>query len=140
MNPRLVKALLAVALVAGLVAVAIGSGSDPGAGPSATTAADVGAGARVAPRTVVVSTGRMPSASRPGAPLHALQRSGPVPDRAQTATVLTDADCAPNARGLSNCLNRLRLADGRTLTVRHPHRMMDVPCLSPGERVTVRRA
>jgi len=57
--------------------------------------------------------------------------------RRMRALVLTDTRCAPDARGVSHCLNRLRLSSGRVVTVVHDHRMMDMPCLSPGERVTV---
>lgn len=54
-----------------------------------------------------------------------------------SAVVLTDTRCNPDARGVSHCLNRLRLANGAVVTVRHDHRMMDMPCLSPGEHVSL---
>ena len=91
-------------------------------------------------RTLLVSEGRMPLPSRAGGPLHALRVSGPPPQRGATGTVLSDERCAPDARGVSRCLNEIRLASGRVLRVRHPHPMMEVPCLSPGERVTIRPA
>ena len=91
-------------------------------------------------RTVLVSDARMPGPSRAATQLHALRVSGPMPSRPAPATVLTDEDCAPDGRGISRCLNRVRLRSGETLSLRHPHRMMDVPCLSPGEQVTVRPA
>lgn len=53
------------------------------------------------------------------------------------ATVLTDSRCNPDAQGVSHCLNRLRLANGAVVTVVHDHKMMDMPCLSPGEHVTL---
>jgi hypothetical protein len=53
------------------------------------------------------------------------------------AVVLTDTRCNPDAGGVSHCLNRMRLADGTLITVQHDHRMMDMPCLSPGEHVTL---
>jgi hypothetical protein len=53
------------------------------------------------------------------------------------ATVLTDTRCDPDVRGVSHCLNRVRLAGGAVVTVVHDHRMMDMPCLSPGEHVTL---
>lgn len=59
------------------------------------------------------------------------------PRRATQALVLTDESCEPDRFDVSHCLNRLRLPDGRTLTVRHDHRMSEFPCLSPGERVRV---
>jgi hypothetical protein len=51
------------------------------------------------------------------------------------AVVLTDTRCNPDAMGVSHCLNRMRLANGTVVTVVHDHRMMDMPCLSPGEHV-----
>jgi hypothetical protein len=61
---------------------------------------------------------------------------GVVPHRMR-AVVLTDTRCTPDAHGVSHCLNRMRLADGTVVTVQHDHRMMDMPCLSPGEHVTL---
>ena len=54
-----------------------------------------------------------------------------------SATVLSDTRCNPDAKGVSHCLNRLRPAGGAVVTVVHDHRMMDMPCLSPGEHVTL---
>ena len=51
------------------------------------------------------------------------------------AIVLTDTRCTPDSMGVSHCLNRMRLASGQMITVVHNHRMMDMPCLDPGERV-----
>jgi hypothetical protein len=53
------------------------------------------------------------------------------------ATVVSDINCAPDAQGVSHCENQLRMTDGTMLTVRHNHRMMDTPCLSPGEHILV---
>ena len=61
--------------------------------------------------------------------------AGNAPKHPVSARVLTDANCSPDSAGVSHCLNMLRLADGRTITVRHDHNMMLVPCLSPGETV-----
>jgi hypothetical protein len=63
---------------------------------------------------------------------------GKLPATRTTAKVLTDTDCAADHYGISHCSNILRLASGRTITVRHDHSMMNDPCLSPGERVSVR--
>jgi hypothetical protein len=63
---------------------------------------------------------------------------GTMPRRPTTATVLTDTDCAPDQNGVSHCSNILRLVSGRRITVRHDHKMMNDPCLSPGERVRLR--
>jgi hypothetical protein len=64
--------------------------------------------------------------------------SGKAPARTQIGEVLTDTNCQPDSYGVSHCLNRIRLASGRVITVRHDHSMMNDPCLAPGERVGVR--
>jgi hypothetical protein len=53
------------------------------------------------------------------------------------AVVLTDTRCNADAMGVSHCLNVMRLANGTVITVVHDHRMMDMPCLDPGEHVTL---
>jgi len=63
--------------------------------------------------------------------------SGTVPLQPMMATVMSDTNCTPDAMGVSHCENQLRMNDGTMLTVRHNHRMMDTPCLSPGEHVLV---
>ena len=63
---------------------------------------------------------------------------GKMPAKATSAVVLTDTNCAADANRISHCLNVLRLASGRRITVRHDHNMMNDPCLSPGEHVRVR--
>jgi hypothetical protein len=62
---------------------------------------------------------------------------GVAPFAAADAVVLTDESCEPDRFGVSHCLNRLRLASGRELTVRHDHNMGNDPCLTPGESVRV---
>jgi hypothetical protein len=94
----------------------------------------------VTTRTVLVSTDAIPPPSAPGASLRAYYMEGTLPSSPMTSTVLTDENCAPDDEGISHCTNRLELADGGELTVMHPHRMSEVPCLSPGEQVTVRAA
>jgi hypothetical protein len=66
--------------------------------------------------------------------------SGKPSARSQIGTVLTDTNCRPDSYGVSHCTNKIRLAGGRVLTVRHDHSMMNDPCLAPGERVHVRAA
>jgi hypothetical protein len=63
--------------------------------------------------------------------------SGHVPARPQLGTVLTDTNCQADSYGVSHCMNRIRLANGRMMTVRHDHSMMNDPCLAPGEHVRV---
>jgi len=52
--------------------------------------------------------------------------------------VLSDTRCNPDQMGVSHCLNRIRLANGKTILVVHNHRMMNMPCLSPGEHIFLR--
>ncbi len=65
---------------------------------------------------------------------------GKAPARAQTGSVLTDTNCQADSYGISHCLNQIRLASGRVVTVRHDHSMANDPCLAPGETVRVRAA
>ena len=91
-------------------------------------------------RSLVVWARREPAPSLPGATMRALRVSGAVPGATVVGTVLSDDDCAADAAGISHCINKVRLANGAVLTVRHPHRMADVPCMTPGERLMVRAA
>ena len=130
---------VALAITAGLVAF---SGSEtPAAHPQATEPPS---------RTVVVSFGQetLPSAlrarvcgPRTGCTNGEASLSlvsfvgGDRPPASSLATVLTDTNCDPDAYGTSHCLNALRLADGRSLVVRHSHSMHMFPCLAPGDTV-----
>ncbi len=134
--PKIILAAAAVAALA-LVAVLVAAGSGGGGGGEAPSPA---ASSTSKTRTVLVSTGGEPSPSSPGPVLHVLDLKGSVPSRPVAATVLSDENCEPDAQGVSHCVNRLRLAGGGTLVVRHPHRMMEVTCLEPGEHVMVRPA
>jgi len=91
-------------------------------------------------RTLALYTDAEPAPSAHAERMRALLIKGKLPGGVLEATVVTDEDCAPDANGVSHCRNRLRLPSGRTITVRHPHRMADVPCMTPGETVRVRRA
>lgn len=135
-NRLIVGAALAIPLAIAVVILATrpGDGGSPDGLTSETSASPQ------AQRTVAVSNAYMPRPSEPGATLNALRITGRIPGRPEGGTVLTDDDCAPDARGISRCVNRIRLGSGRRLSVRHPHRMMEVPCLSPGELVRVRAA
>jgi hypothetical protein len=64
---------------------------------------------------------------------------GKMPRRATSATVITDTNCAADRNGISHCSNIIRLASGRRISVRHDHSMMNDACLTPGERLHVRR-
>jgi hypothetical protein len=86
------------------------------------------------PRTVTVSA-TMPLPSAHARRLSAKLDAGAMPREPMMAEVLTDTNCAPDARMISRCRNELQLADGRRVVLRHPHDMSSVPCLAPGEHV-----
>lgn len=101
----------------------------------------VPAGVRFAPRTV----GRRDCIAYPRDCVNGVAGievvyaiSGTLPARPQLGTVLTDTNCQADSYGVSHCLNRIRLATGRVIVVRHDHSMMNDPCLAQGERVRVR--
>jgi hypothetical protein len=81
-------------------------------------------------------TEMLPGTSNPAGVLMANLRSGAIPPGAAQAVVLTDTNCAPDADAISHCLNDLDIA-GVVVTVQHHHDMRAVPCLSPGETVTL---
>jgi hypothetical protein len=87
-------------------------------------------------RTIDVGSA-MPAPSSSARHLSAMLEKGAMPTGRTTAVVLSDTECAPDASMISRCRNGLRLADGNRVVVRHPHDMRNVPCLAPGERVTV---
>ncbi len=133
--------LVAFALAAALALAACGgtAGTQGAAEPAAT-----GHGATSLPaqdlRVVFVFPGEASGVSESATVLRAGVVEGVPPSAVTVATVLTDEDCAPDAQGISHCLNELRLPDGTVLTVRHPHDMSKVPCLTPGEQVELRPA
>lgn len=132
------RLLLAAALLVAAVAVSIGvvSRDDGTAGQRDVVAVDPHGAEIEQVRTLVVSSAQ-PPASRPGVLLYGRLVEGAMPTDATEGTVLTDEDCAADFRGISNCLNRIRLADGRRIAVRHPHDMREVPCFAPGEPVRI---
>ena len=85
-------------------------------------------------RTVAVSLD-MPMPSAHARRLSAKLIEGRLPDAPTMAEVMTDTDCSPDAQMISHCRNEMRLSNGETIVVRHPHDMRDVPCLAPGEYV-----
>ena len=132
----MLRALVAAAAVAALLAPAAGAGKVrtvlvvPKGQSAALRSAHLGARDCIAyPRACVNGVG--------GVEL-AYAVTGSAPARATAGTVLTDTNCNPDSYGVSHCLNRIRLASGRVLLVRHDHSMMNDPCLAPGEHVVVR--
>lgn len=133
------KRLLAVVLVLAALGTAIAlSVRENGttASPAPVVTADPHGNTIERVRTLVVGRAQ-PAASRPGLLLHGRLVEGALPDEMVGGTVLSDEDCGADFRGISNCLNRIRLEDGRELAVRHPHNMREVPCLAPGESIRV---
>jgi hypothetical protein len=142
-------ALAAVALVAAVAFSAFTSrvAQPAGQGQRADHAASdhdhAGDSAHTKPaylRTLAVYTKREPAPSDHPERMRALLTAGKLPVAVVKATVATDENCEPDAEGVSHCSNKLKLANGRSITVRHPHRMHDVPCMTPGETVRVGRA
>ena len=138
--PLLAAVLLAAAVATALALSRGGSPAGPPAAAQTHTAEHAVDGAHQAPttvRTLAVYTADEPAPSTDPRQLSALIVKGKLPRRQVKATVLTDENCEPDATGLSRCRNQLELRNGRKLTVRHPHRMHDVPCMTPGETVRV---
>lgn len=138
-NTLTISLVTVVALVAAIAVAAVAL-RDSGGATRTSAANSHFPAADQARRTVYVYQGREPAASPPGSKLRALRVKGPMPTSAVIATVLSDENCEPDAQGVSHCINRLRLPNGKTLVVRHPHNMADVPCLAPREKVVVRPA
>lgn len=85
-------------------------------------------------RTVEISA-TMPAPSAHARRLSAMLEAGAMPAEPTMAEVVTDTDCAPDARMISRCRNEMLLADGSRVVLRHPHDMSSVPCLAPEEQV-----
>lgn len=142
---RILKLTLAPALaVAALAAVVLAAGNSSTTPTAPTPAAQAPGGdaSHQRPpfiRSLAVTTKAEPAPSARPNQMRALLLSGKLPAGVVNATVLTDEDCAPDAEGVSHCRNKLRLPGGQTIEVRHPHRMHDVPCMTPGESVRVGR-
>ncbi len=132
---RLIGAACAATIL--VVALAGCGGGDPSLSSSSQTGEN--ATATDGMRTVRVFN-REPAPSPSATSLRAGLEKGTLPDGPVVATVLTDENCMPDQRGISHCRNRVRLASGGTVVLRHPHDMHQVPCLAPGEKVLLRRA
>ena len=118
-------------VIGGVLAVMALSQRAP-SGPSGQTAPEAGL------RMLIVSDAQPAPASTPDGPLHAMLLHGEVGGTPTVATVLTDKNCEPDARGYSHCLNDLEMPGGAIVSVQHIHRMSEVSCLTPGERVNIR--
>jgi hypothetical protein len=134
MHLRLFAALAAIAIAAAVAAVLALAGREEAASNAPTSASDHPIAVPAAARTVMISRA-MPMPSAHERRLSAMLEEGTMPDRPMMAEVMTDSDCAPDARMISRCRNVVRLASGRQIVLRHPHDMTTIPCLAPGERV-----
>jgi len=67
------------------------------------------------------------------------QGSAPPAGARVTGIVATDTNCDPDPQGLSHCHNRIDLGGGRSFEVVNTHIMTRHPCLSPGQRLSIRR-
>ncbi len=56
-----------------------------------------------------------------------------------SGVVETDTDCDPDAQGIFHCHNVIALANGGEIEVVHNHRMMNYPCLSPDQKLSLAR-
>lgn len=137
---KLTISLVAAVTLIASIAVASTQNRDSGGDAGAVVTSAHPAPTGPEQRTVDVYRGEEPTASEPGPLLRAQGVKGSIPARPVRAMVLTDEDCAPDAQGVSHCINRVRLSSGKMLVLKHPHNMTDVPCLAPRERVTVRPA
>lgn len=134
MRLRLFVALAAIAIAAAVAGVLVLGGREEAASNSPISASEHPLAVPAAARTVMVSRA-MPMPSAHERRLSAMLEQGTMPDRPMMADVMTDTDCAPDARMISRCRNVVRLASGRQIVLRHPHDMTTIPCLAPGERV-----
>lgn len=132
-------AIAATVLIVGAIVLLTGGGRATTPAPALESLSEHPAGhpGQGGRRTLVVKTGAEPPPSRPGSAMHGLLTDGRLPARPTVAMVTSDENCEPDAEGVSHCTNRLTLKGGAKIVVTHPHRMSEVPCMSPGEEVRV---
>jgi hypothetical protein len=56
-----------------------------------------------------------------------------------SGVVKSDTNCDPDAQGIFHCHNVIALAGGGEIEVVHNHMMMNYPCLSPDQKLTLAR-
>jgi hypothetical protein len=61
---------------------------------------------------------------------------GTIPAALSRGIVRTDLDCEADQAGFSHCRNQVTVGASK-VEVRHTHRMMEEPCLSPTEEVNL---
>lgn len=131
----LIGVLAAAALLVALAGC--GGGEATTSSSSSSPTGEAAGGAAGAKFVRVFEQRRAPSPSP--ADLHAALEEGELPRGTVAATVLTDEECEPDQQGISHCRNEARLAGGEIVVLRHSHDMDIVPCLTPGEPVTLSR-
>jgi hypothetical protein len=63
----------------------------------------------------------------------------PAVGAAVSGFVETDTNCDPDAQGIFHCHNVIALANGGEIEVVHNHMMMNYPCLSPDQKLSLAR-
>lgn len=138
------KTVIGVVAVLSLVGIAVAMlnpGHEPRTSPAASTSQTDNSHNPSAKDVRTVLVGKKSALGENNGTLRVGYQSGAQAPVATTdATVTTDENCTPDADGVSHCSNDIRLADGKKIRVEHAHRMHDVPCLVPGERVQLRAA
>ena len=126
------------ALVAVFVVTAIQQRPELPASTSHFVELSTGNRTAAARRTVIVAQAGegLPNFSATDKLLMTSLVDGQLPSQAMQAVVQTDSNCQPDEHGVSHCLNELAVGKS-TIMVRHHHKMSDVPCLTPGETVTL---
>lgn len=124
---------LAIAVIAMLVTL-----DSPGAGKDEPEAAAVPHFQTAVERRIqIVDDARV---SRNQDPMYVQLVSGTIPSDVSRLTVLTDENCAPDADGVSHCINRVSFAGANgtgEAVLRHHHDMSEESCLAPGEVVVI---
>lgn len=134
---RLVVAAASLFSLAVVLVLSFVPGGPPSVGPPVTDPHGLAIGDL---RTVTASLVATDALSLPGQVVTTTVLEGTLPRDPVIATVLTDEDCTPDADGISHCRNRLEVPSGDEVVLQHAHRMADVACLSPGERIVLQRA
>jgi hypothetical protein len=134
----LTSIVLVGALVVALVVIASWQRPDPPASTRHFVALSPGNQTDSARRTVIVAYAGegLPNFSATDKLLLTSLVDGQLPSQTVQAVVRTDANCQPDEYGVSHCLNELAVG-AATVVVRHHHKMSEVPCLTPGETVTL---
>jgi hypothetical protein len=119
-------------LVAVVVVIGVANRRDPSA-PTQALALDPSLRS-----LVVVRPGEQLPALKPGF-VRVDLIEGAIPAALSRGIVRTDLDCEADQAGFSHCRNQVTVGSSK-VEVRHTHRMMEEPCLSPAEEVNLMSA